>query len=102
MIVSFPDDAALMVCFSIERLIFALRPCESRDLEPSPTKPFPPNGQAKEKKTGSVCMRTFFSEAIFMASAFLGATYRFPFFVVEEEACRVAFCFEVCRPFTFP
>ena len=47
-------------------------------------------------------MRTFFSEAIFIASAFLGAMYLFPFFVVEEEACRVAFCFEVCRPFTFP
>ena len=50
-----------------------------------------------------VCVRTFFSEAIFIASAFLGAMYRFPFFVVEDdEADRAAFCFEVCMPFNFP
>ena len=50
-----------------------------------------------------VCVRTFFSEAIFIASAFLGAMYRFPFFVVEDdEVDRAAFCFEVCIPFNFP
>jgi len=70
MIVSFPDEAMLTVCFSIERLIFALR--------------------------------SFLKEAIFIASAFLGAAYRFPFFVVEEEAGRLAFCLEVCKPLTFP
>lgn len=71
MIVSFPEEAALTVCCSIERLIFVLRP--------------------------------FFSEAIFIASAFLGAMYRLPFLVVEEEDVeRVAFCFEVCIPLTFP
>ena len=38
-----------------------------------------------------------------MACAFLGAAYRFPFFVLEEnEAARVAFCFEVCMPLTLP
>lgn len=69
--VSFPDEAALTVFRSIERLIFALR--------------------------------SFFKEAIFIAPAFLGATYRFPFFVVEEdEVGRVDFCFEVCMPFNFP
>jgi len=48
-------------------------------------------------------LRSFLNEAIFMASAFLGAAYRFPFFVVEEdEAGRTAFCFEVFIPFTFP
>lgn len=50
-----------------------------------------------------VRIHTLFKEAIFMASAFFGAMYRFPFLVVEEdEACRVAFCFEVCRPFNLP
>ena len=48
-------------------------------------------------------VRTFFKEAIFIASAFLGAMYRFPFFVVEDdEADRAAFCFEVWIPFNFP
>lgn len=70
-IVSFPDEAALTVCCSIERLIFVLR--------------------------------SFFKEAIFIASTFLGAMYRFPFFVVEEdESDRVDFCFEVRIPLTFP
>lgn len=48
-------------------------------------------------------VRTFFKEAIFIASTFLGAMYRFPFFVVEEdESDRVDFCFEVRIPLTFP
>ena len=50
MIVSFPDDAALTVCFSIERLIFALRSCGSRDLEPSPPEPSPTKRAGQKEK----------------------------------------------------
>ena len=52
---------------------------------------------------GGIRIRTFFNEAIFIASAFFGAMYRFPFFIAEEdEAGRVAFCFEVFMPFILP
>ena len=57
----------------------------------------------KRKRRKKICIRTFLNEAIFMASAFFGAAYRFPFFVVEDdEAGLVAFCFEVFIPLTFP
>ena len=58
-------------------------------------------GRGKRKIRIRVC--TFLKEAIFIASAFLGAAYRFPFLVVEEdEAGRFAFCFVVFIPFTLP
>ena len=60
-------------------------------------------GEVEREGRGEIRIRTLFSEAIFIASDFFGAAYRFPFFVVEEdEAGRVAFCFEVFIPFTFP
>ena len=63
----------------------------------------PPNGQEQGKGKKKIRIRTFLNEAIFIASAFFGAAYRFPFFVVEEdEAGRVAFCFEVFITFTLP
>ena len=106
MMVSPPDEAASTVCRSIERLIFALRSCanyvsgQSRSLQTSPQPARRWQGRGGNKK---IRVRTLFREAIFIASAFFGAMYRFPFLVAEEdEAGRVAFCFEVCMPFTLP
>lgn len=65
----------------------------------------PPTSSEVGRRDGNkkIRVRTLFSEATFIASAFFGAAYRFPFLVVEEEeAGRVAFCFEVCNPFTLP
>lgn len=64
----------------------------------------PPNYlEGREEGRKKIRIRTLFREAIFIASAFFGATYRFPFLVVEEdEAGRVVFCFEVCIPFNLP
>lgn len=58
-------------------------------------------GRGEGGKNNRIC--TFFKEAIFIASVFFGAIYRFPFFVVEDdEAGRVAFCFAVFIPFNLP
>ena len=55
------------------------------------------------KREKKMRIRAFFREASFIAAAFFGAMYRFPFLVVDEdEVGRVAFCFEVCIPFTLP
>lgn len=61
----------------------------------------PSESKETERGVGGDSVRTFFKEAIFIACAFLGAAYLFPFFVVEEDEI-VAFCFEVCIPLIFP
>lgn len=90
MIVSFPEDAALIICCSIDRVCLAVRTYDESESE-----------RQSETQTGGSA-RTFRAAATFAKAGFFGGSARFPFFGCDALSDFLDGAVLLCNPLVLP